>query len=302
MKTIVRSFPKSLRSTIRSTFDSFPVGQFITQSYYRGIKTQLRYSLADASNRKQFSALNKYLPEHQIAISPGLTLCIHPEARNPFEHFADFDPELVEEMQSFMRLTAGKTCLLDIGAHYGIFSLVFAGNPDSMAFAIEPSVSAYEILTYHQKANPNRLIKPFQIAFGEKSGTLKMQYASTHLVHLTPLNVDLNEDTLEIDVVTVDSFVDRQGIKPDVIKIDVEGFELPVLKGALNVLSTYSPLIFLEVHTSQEKYIADYLVKDLVDFLYSLGYRFYDTSYRSIESPLKFLRILRRIICSKEEL
>lgn len=304
MKSIIRLLPVSLRSQVRDKLSRLPLGRFIIDSYYRGLDTQARYLLANSANKRKFLELNKGLPDYQLAITPEIVLSIPPVARDAFGHFTNFDPEVVEEMQSFIRLTSGMSVFLDVGAHFGIFSLVFASKSDSIAYAIEPSVSAFEVLKSSQALNPTRNIKAFSLALGDKTGKLSMTYRSTHLVALNTLidnSDDTAHETVEIDLTTIDSFVENQNISPHAIKIDVEGYELPVLRGAGKFLNSHSPLIFLEVHTRDEKYISDYTVTDLVDFLHSHGYYLYDTNCKRIKNPLQFLRILRRIICSKEK-
>lgn len=291
---------KKISQQLLQLLRHFPLGEFLILSYYRGLQSQIRYSIADITNRRQFHSLNKGMGLSKIAIAPGIVLTTHPDARYAFEHFAYLEPETVEEIQSFLRLTSNKTNLIDVGAHYGLFSLVFAGNPNATTFAIEPSPSAYKTLSYHQITNSNRPIQPFLLAFGDKPGRLKMKTAWTHLVAIQDQNDCTDTNIIEVEVVTLDAFVEQQKVQPEVVKIDVEGFELKVLRGAITTLKKYNPIIFLEVHPSLTHFGDS--VEDLVEFLYALDYRIYDTNCRLIKSPVRYLKILRRIICTKESL
>ena len=78
--------------------------------------------------------------------------------------------------------------------------------------------------------------------------------------------------TSEITVETIDDFLmTTPPVRLDLVKIDVEGFELNVLKGAIKTLSKYKPILFVEV--------SDKLLKDnrasaaqLLEFTESIGY------------------------------
>jgi FkbM family methyltransferase len=260
-----------------------------------------KYSIATQINKLRYKSLNKGLTESQLAVSQGITLNVHQEANSSFRYFTDFDAEMVEEMQAFIKTVPGKICLLDVGAHYGIFSLVFAKRPNTVAFALEPSSSTYKMLRYHQQANPDCNIKPFQLALGAFEGKLQMQQDGTHLVAVSTEDL-IPETLLEIDVTTLDTFVQQQNIVPDVIKIDVEGFELNVLRGGAAFLSQNNPLIFLEIHPNFLNKNGD-SVDELISFLFELNYKFYDSSYKLIEKPGSFLnQCIRRVICSKQPL
>jgi hypothetical protein len=68
---------------------------------------------------------------------------------------------------------------------------------------------------------------------------------------------------------TVDHYCDKHQLKPDVIKIDVEGNELKVFKGDVNTLQKHKPKIIVEIeaaHVGKEQVLATF------DFLKQLGY------------------------------
>jgi len=289
-----------IRSIIKNILPK-PIVHFIGMFLHRGFRPQLRYLINTPIYKHRFKKLMNGLSEPQIAIYPGGVLEVHPDARKTFEPFTHQDAELVEEMDAFMKLTADKYCLLDIGAHYGIFSLAFTGRPHSVAFALDPSSSAYEMLCYHQKANPDHNLKPFLLALGDSEGKLRMQSSWTYLVAL-PLNTSTNEDSFEVKITTIDSFIEQQGIVPDAIKIDVEGFEINVLKGGSNLLTQNDPIIFLEVHTPILPRFGN-SVKEVVEIINSYGYNLYDGRGNLIKKPSQFFgHAIRRVICSKNSL
>jgi len=75
----------------------------------------------------------------------------------------------------------------------------------------------------------------------------------------------------KVEITTIDDFAVESGVVPEIIEVDVEGAELLVLKGAVEVLTTYSPIIFLSVHRWQIKKWG-YSVGDLRKIIEILGY------------------------------
>ena len=73
---------------------------------------------------------------------------------------------------------------------------------------------------------------------------------------------------------TVDGFARERGLKRvDVLKVDVEGAELPVLGGAREVLATHQPWVIVEVQ-DQTSEAAGYRQSDILTYLDGFGYRF----------------------------
>jgi FkbM family methyltransferase len=78
------------------------------------------------------------------------------------------------------------------------------------------------------------------------------------------------QQTLEIDAITLDDFVYQEvNPRPDFIKIDVEGAEANVLKGAQQLLTDVKPMMVLELHSSQT-------AEEVGEILSAMGYRIYD--------------------------
>ncbi|GJL95337.1 MAG: hypothetical protein DHS20C05_17420 [Hyphococcus sp.] len=97
----------------------------------------------------------------------------------------------------------------------------------------------------------------------EARASLDKQEACAHAVELTDeLNRPVTVRHETVDVKTLDSL----GVFPDIIKIDVEGFEHEVLNGALQTLSNSNPVILFEENTNIET-----CIKSLVSF----GYLFF---------------------------
>jgi FkbM family methyltransferase len=247
-------------------------------------------------NSLKFKTLNFNSRPNTIRISPGIKLNIHEKSYFPFRFFTDFDEVMVEEMQAFLRLTKTSRCFIDIGAHYGIFSLAFASRNNATAYAFEPSPSAYEMLHYNAQQNPNCRISTFPDAISSDNEKITLHLdVADHLV----ISKKNNGVSVEVNGIKLDDFVKEENIKPDVIKVDVEGYELEVLKGGKEVLSEYSPLIFLEIHP-KELMENGQAVKQVTGFLSDLGYQFFDHNNSLVNSAIldRATRV-SRVICRK---
>lgn len=214
-----------------------------------------------------FRRWNEGAEEGQIVLRPGLRLAIDPRSREPFEHFCFRSPEMVEELDAFLREMPSCRRFLDVGACHGVFALAFAqGRPEAQALALDPSPVACEVLAANVAKNHLANVLPRQAAAGATPGRVRMRQVWHHL-EADP------EGPIEVPIEPVDDLCAGLGFEPDLLKVDVEGYELAVLTGAKKVLARYRPKLFLELHPERLQELGG-SVAEVVALLAGLGYGF----------------------------
>jgi FkbM family methyltransferase len=189
---------------------------------------------------------NVVLPE--IVLRKDLRFRLHPESIEPFLAFCYTYPPMVEEMSEFLKLTADKLRLLDVGALHGVFSLAFvAGNPARQAVAVDASPIAFARLLYNIHHNASGKVVPVECALSSQTGTVQMHYEWEHAVAAGTNGTD-GVGVMKMACKRGDELCGSLAYAPDVIKIDVEGHEIKVLKGLEATILASAPLIFLEIH------------------------------------------------------
>jgi FkbM family methyltransferase len=177
--------------------------------------------------------------------------------------------------------------ILDIGANTGAFSVLAVMNPAMRSYAFEPATNTYAIL--NRNISLNRLhdkIKTFQIALSDRNGKVVLKYPKSGkdsgLACIgEPLRFD---EWIEFKVETsrLDDFATEHGIeKVDLIKIDTEGCELFVLKGAEELIKKCSPGIFCEYNETNAKQFG-YHSTEIVKLLTSWGYKYAKVSHEDM--------------------
>ncbi len=181
------------------------------------------------------------------------------------------------EFAHFMELIPNKGAILDIGANIGIMSVTLAEKfPQAQVFSFEPmpqNVKALNrIINYFKLKN----VAVFEMALGEENGELtmvmpvldnvKMQGLS-HVVETDdgdPLNKGV---TLRVPVKRLDEIKELLELPAiHAIKIDVENFEYPVLKGAKALLVKHKPVIYCELWKNERRDLT-------LNYLRQLGYQ-----------------------------
>lgn len=156
---------------------------------------------------------------------------------------------------------------LDIGANVGIHSLLM-----SQLVGEQGSVYAFEPVSYNlQRLNLNRYLNgssnlniiPFGV--GEKNENSTFHEVDVNSFDLGNSSLVLNEylSTLPpssiskktISMISLDDFCSKNLIVPNIIKIDIEGFEYFALKGAKNTLDKYTPILILEYNSERINFI-----------------------------------------------
>lgn len=82
--------------------------------------------------------------------------------------------------------------------------------------------------------------------------TIEKNNANSHIADIEISHMSTNvKKILNLQQVTLDSYMSEMDIHPNVIKIDVEGAEVKVLRGALNTLKIDKPLIIVSIHSKE---------------------------------------------------
>lgn len=140
--------------------------------------------------------------------------------------------------------------LIDIGAHQGYFSVRCAGYFDTV-YAIEPNKYNRTLLETNLALNNIQNVKiiPYALYSSDSVLTLKARSGESYISELIG---DLSdEESLEIEAITLDALINANNINASsisTIKIDVEGAEVEILKGATDLISQADALWIIENH------------------------------------------------------
>jgi len=230
---------------------------------------------------RRHHALNRGFGPERIAIREHLVLDIAPDSRDPFEHFCFRSIEMKQEMDFFIDRMRDKRCLLDIGSLHGIFALVFCHGRPARAIAVEPSPLAFPKLMDNIRRNAAHRIDAFNLAASDRPGRIPMQLDWEHLVAIPPAGRPDDPAVREVEARPMDDLIREHRYPVDLIKIDVEGHEGPVLHGLLGTLEARQPDLFLELHPQLVEQRGE-TVAGIVGLLTNRGYRLTDLAGRAV--------------------
>lgn len=172
----------------------------------------------------------------------------------------------------------GGTTVVDVGASWGLFSYHLArlvgGNGAVLSY--EPHPMNKPVLEKLARARPNVRFRP--VAVSDLSGRADLQvpvFGSRHVTAQSSLAHGFDgQRGVRVERVTVPTVrLDDEigGRRVDLVKIDVEGHELSVLRGAAVTLRTYLPTMLIEI----EQRHLDCPIKDVFTEINDIGYELY---------------------------
>jgi len=189
----------------------------------------------------------------------GKWVWVHPRARFSLSTKTFFKGEPHVQTWVTERLKPGHI-FFDVGAHHGwvsMWTLPLVGQ-EGAVYSFEPSPANLSILEWHRTVNSfsQWMIVPKAVSdedaverqfFLIDSGDSPMNSLTTGIPGM-PLMEGRDVGKISIQTITLDTFCREMGMRPNLVKIDVEGAELLVLRGARRLLSEYYPTIILAVH------------------------------------------------------
>ncbi len=155
--------------------------------------------------------------------------------------FASLKQEIVDSNQYHAELIKDGAIVIDAGANLGMFSVFVASKyAGATIYAFEPTPATLEALKENARYYSN--IKVFGSALGEKDGM------SSFVITSDPGQNHIGEGGTPIQMKTIDSL----SFSVDFIKIDTEGYEANVLKGAAETIKRCKPIIAMSAYHKPE--------------------------------------------------
>lgn len=171
-----------------------------------------------------------------------------------------------EEVHLFKSLAERSQVIFDVGANTGLYSIVsMLQNPEAKVYAFEPYAVNIERLKKNAALNGlEGQIKIVDNAIGNKREEIEFAVPATDEIS-DVLSADLEFTdqfseqsggftTASVDQITLDGFVKEASIRrADLVKIDVENYEVSVFEGAFEMLQKHEPIILAEIFVDAER-------------------------------------------------
>jgi FkbM family methyltransferase len=160
-----------------------------------------------------------------------------------------FEPE---SLRLFLQLLDSSETVIDVGAHVGLYALMASvDRPDVTTVAFEPVPRNLQYLRKNVARNHTPNLQVEAAAVGDHDGTITLYIPETTRLPATASIVESNSAEkvgTEVAIVSLDSYVKTHAIgSVDLIKLDVEGAEAAVLRGAAGIIRDHQPAIICEI-------------------------------------------------------
>ena len=194
--------------------------------------------------------------------------------------------------QKLIELAGENDIVFDIGAHIGICSLSISKvlKEGGICYAFEPAKANRRYLKTHLEMNnvDNVIVIPCLVGDKRDDCVEFYEFSSDSGMNslCKPENKSSTYNKIVKEQIALDSFVAKNGCIPGLIKIDVEGAEVSVLRGAKAVLREYHPEIIISVHPKHLK-ILGHSVDVLTKEIHDLGYQIYNIDGSQVNDKLQ---------------
>jgi FkbM family methyltransferase len=190
-------------------------------------------------------------------------------------------PERVAEESFLLNLGLDGQTIYDVGGDQGIYTLFFASRVGDQGRVVtfEPNPESHRRIIANVELNQFHNVEVRHLGLGAQKGKLTFVFpageparGSADAGIQAQILQEKDSRTIEIEVNSLDDEVAAAGLPlPDLVKIDVEGLEMDVLRGMKEMLSHRRPNLFIEVHGADTQ-SKDDNARQVVKFLLDAGY------------------------------
>ena len=212
-----------------------------------------------------------------------------------FELFVNgiYEPEIVAFICSSIPENG---VFIDVGANIGALSVEVAkARPDITIYAFEASMKVFSYLEINQKQNNLQNLHIYNLAIHETGGIELPFYSPDELNGKGSFSPIFTNESQMIKTIRLDEFFFSNKISPDFIKVDVEGYELLVLKSFSKANMQNCTVLFEFVDWAEEA--ANFNVGDAQKYLLDSGYELF--RFSNNERLIKELTSNSEMIISK---
>ncbi len=227
-----------------------------------------------------------------------------------------------EEYQHYLasKYINSDSVVVEIGAHIGTLTMVFSKLAKTV-YAFEPTKESFDLLNKNISLNECKNVISKQVGVGDKIESTKIGWIGNNNSGATILeggmvtnevlssaengstnSIETKIDLINLDVLTLDRL--------DYLKIDVEGYEEKVIKGGLNTIKKFKPIIVMECMDdySKKEPISKLNLENKYKSLLDLGYTYkilgkgnIDKNWDVLFIPKKFIAQMRLKKVKKEQ-
>ena len=263
--------------------EDFEAGKLQREDYWAEMQ-RFHLNMANYCNRikgHQFDHIEINAAGLQVVLKNGLRFQWQPEdirtAPNMLVNHGEYEPiesAVVVKLMQFCQV------VFDIGANIGWYTLHMAQKlkkGGGRVFAFEPVPASFAMLLMNIELNQSYDVAfPFELALGEAAVVTKLfipNSSGSAAASRRQLFPQETNQSLECKMVTLDEFVKSHDINQiDLIKCDVEGSELYVLRGGIETIRTHLPIIMLEMLRKWAQAF-DYHPNEIISMLKVCGYQ-----------------------------
>lgn len=184
-----------------------------------------------------------------------------------------------KQTKEFIKHAKKAKVFWDLGAHVGYYSLLYKSiNNTGKVFAFEPIEGTIKNFNEHMTLNKISDYKIFQVAVSDKEGELSFKKTNTTVAGRLDDQGDIKVKVIKLSNYLADNTIEMANL----IKMDVEGAEVDVLKDLSPFLKQMKPVLFVSTHSAE-------LHKNCLAILKDLGYQFSPMDSKDLATAKEFL-------------